>query len=94
MRSLRRQLPALLIIVPLAAPGYYIMSAYGRHAPWSSLPHWAQLYLTAILGIIAIGMGVGLVLGAINTVRDRRKSKVFAQDEALRRLRPADREQS
>jgi hypothetical protein len=57
---------------------------------WESLPRLTQVYL------ITMGIGfTGLVIfGIINAIRERRKSRVLAQEEALRRLRPVDRERS
>lgn len=57
---------------------------------WESLPRLTQVYLIT-MGIGFAGLGI---FGIINAIRERRKRRVLAQEEALRRLRPVDRERS
>ena len=81
-RWLRRQLPGLLIILPLVGPGYYLQLSYGRYGPY---PRWGQLYMQGLISLMAIGLVALLVYG----VHARRAERRFRRENAEAAVRKA-----
>jgi hypothetical protein len=80
--SLRRQLPGLLIILPLVAPGYYLQLSYGRYGPY---PRWGQFYMQGLLSLITIGALTLVIYG----IHARRAELRFRREHAEAAVRKA-----
>ena len=86
MRSLRRELPGLLVVVPFAPPVFYLRITYGRR--WDALPIWGQQVLEVYLAIGALLLAALDASAIISNRRWRQQSREFATTTAIEAMVP------
>lgn len=86
MRSLRRELPGLLVVVPFAAPMICIRIFYGRR--WHAMPLWAQQLTHFYLAIAALLLATLVVSAIISNRRWRQRSREYATTKAIEAMAP------